>query len=68
MAQVLCPQCNERLGMPIAYGMPGPDLIDSAERGEVVLGGGCIDPESPTHRCKACGHEWITERATPSHD
>lgn len=68
MDQALCPRCKQGLGMPIAYGMPVLDMMESAELGEVVLGGCCIDPDSPTHRCKACGHEWITERATPSHD
>lgn len=67
MAQVLCPRCNEQLGVPIAHGMPGPDMVESASRGEVVLGGCCIDTDSPTHRCKACGHEWIAERVTLSH-
>lgn len=37
--------------MPIVYGLPGPDLFEAAERGEVRLGG-CIMPSGPT--CPLC--------------
>ena len=43
--------------MPIVYGLPAPELFESADRGEVVLGG-CVvgfPGEDPTHACKACG-------------
>lgn len=40
----------------IVRGMPGPELIEAAERREVVLGG--CDPDGPTHQCRLCGRTW----------
>lgn len=39
----------------IAYGMPGPELFQAAERGEVVLGGCILGlAGSFTHACPTC--------------
>lgn len=43
--------------MLIVYGMPGPELFEAAERGEVLIGGCVITGDDPTHGCTA-GHEW----------
>lgn len=40
---------------PIVYGMPGPELVRSWERGEVELGGCCISDDLPLFRCSRCG-------------
>lgn len=56
-----CPTCGAP-GVPIIYGMPGPELVDAAERGEVVIGGCFITGDDPTHTC-AAGHEWKVSRA-----
>jgi hypothetical protein len=40
---------------PIVYGMPGEELFDLSERGEVELGGCCIDDHMPRFRCRRCG-------------
>ena len=53
---VRCPACG-RPGIPIVYGLPGPETFVAAERGEVVIGGCCIAIENPTHEC-AAGHRW----------
>ena len=50
----LCPVCG-RTTIPIAYGMPGPGLMELAERGVVRLGGCVIEDNQPTHECPA-GH------------
>ena len=51
-----CPRCG-RPGVPIVYGLPGPELMEAAERGEVALGG-CVIPDAPpSHECEA-GHAW----------
>lgn len=60
---MLCPECGSADVVPIVYGLPAPELFESAERGGVVLGG-CVvgfDGEDPTHACKACGARFNAE-------
>jgi hypothetical protein len=48
--------------MPIVYGLPGPELFEASMRGEVALGGCCIEPGfSRNRRCHTCQYEWISE-------
>lgn len=54
MTTARCPNCGER-PTPIAYGLPGPDLIDAAQRGRVVLGGCVIGDDDPVAACRRCG-------------
>jgi hypothetical protein len=49
-----CERCG-RPSLPIVYGLPGPGLMEAAERGAVVLGGCAIEDDQPTHQC-AAGH------------
>ncbi|MGK2949898.1 MAG: hypothetical protein ACSLFP_15105 [Acidimicrobiales bacterium] len=56
----LCPTCGAP-GVPIAYGMPGPEMSAAAERSEIILGGCMIEPDQPTHQCRA-KHRWQDER------
>jgi hypothetical protein len=51
-----CPWCGLP-SAPIVYGLPSERMFAAAERGEVVLGGCCIDLAMPTHECIA-GHRW----------
>jgi len=44
----------------IVYGLPGPEMFEAAERGEILLGGCVIGPDSPTTGCPACGHRFST--------
>ncbi len=55
-----CPDCAAPAGRPVLYGMPTPDVLDALATGaiEVVLGGCCIAPTSPSHRCQSCGSEF----------
>ena len=53
-----CPSCNETTGVDIVYGMPGLELFEQAERGEIALGGCVIEENQPFYRCLACGFEW----------
>jgi hypothetical protein len=32
--------------VPVAYGLPGPEAFERAERGEIILGGCCVHPFS----------------------
>ena len=48
-----CPKCGEKL-IDIVYGMPGSELFEAAERGEIVLGGCEIFDDQPEYHCKNC--------------
>jgi hypothetical protein len=37
------------------YGLPGPELIEAYQKGEVELGGCVIGNNDPEWRCKECG-------------
>ena len=54
----LCPKCGSSEVVPIAYGMPGSELVEAYERGEVELGGCVVTDRDPEWHCKTCGHEW----------
>lgn len=55
----LCPHCLF-LGEPvrIVYGLPGPEALGRAKRGEIKLGGCMVSAGKPTYHCQRCGHEW----------
>jgi len=53
-----CPECGSEDTLEIVYGHPTQELSEEAERGEVVLGGCCIDGGAPDRVCRACGHNW----------
>jgi hypothetical protein len=55
----ICPVCGAT-GVPIVYGLPGADLIEQEDRGEVALGGCVISDFSPTFQCPTCENEWGT--------
>lgn len=45
-----CPVCGSG-SLPIVYGLPGYELMEAAERGEVALGGCLVWDEQPDRRC-----------------
>jgi hypothetical protein len=51
-----CPRCGvaERV-VHIEYGLPAPEMIEQAKRGEIALGGCSIANGSPNWYCKGCG-------------
>ena len=52
-----CPNCGTK-GTPIVYGYPTYEAFENEQKGEIILGGCCITPNSPTKVCKNCGKEW----------
>ena len=52
-----CPACAEPEGVSIAWGAP-----DEFERTDEGLGGCRLQPDPPTTRCRACGHQRGAER------
>ena len=53
-----CPKCESDNVVPIVFGYPNEELLESAARGEVSLGGCCVAADDPEWRCKDCEHEW----------
>ena len=49
-----CPACGSRAAEPIAYGYPSAQMWEAEQRGEVVLGGCLVGPESPAYECRDC--------------
>jgi hypothetical protein len=43
---------------PIAYGLPGEELMEEASRERVVLGGCRIIEDDPRLACLDCDHRW----------
>lgn len=49
-----CPACGSTDAVRIVYGLPGADLFEAADGGEVRLGGCLIGEESPDYECRSC--------------
>jgi hypothetical protein len=50
-----CPKCGKKKVKSIAYGLPiGPDSFAPNE----IIGGCCIDNDSPGWHCENCKYEW----------
>lgn len=55
----VCPVCGGKL-VPIVYGEPMGELMEMAERGEIVIGGCCIEVDEkgrslmPEWACTNC--------------
>lgn len=56
-----CPNCGKTRVVKIAYGMPASELFEAAERGEVALGGCCINEFDPSWTCLDCEAEIFRE-------
>ncbi len=61
-----CPRCHSDEVLPIAYGMPSPEMVEGSAAGRVALSGCVVWPEAPDWRCVKCGHEWRSEEAAGS--
>lgn len=53
-----CPKCGSHEVVKIIYGLPGPELVEKSERGEVLLGGCIVKEDNPDRACKSCRHRW----------
>lgn len=51
-----CPNCGSANWIPIAYGLPGPEMMTAGDRGEILLGGCMFQYED--RYCRQCGHKW----------
>lgn len=48
-----CPKCGKKLAR-IIYGLPSPEMSESAARGNVFLGGCSTSDEMPSYHCYHC--------------
>jgi len=51
------PKCNSNNLIPIIYGMPGIDLVEKENKGEIKFGGCIVMPDSPKWYCEDCKSE-----------
>ena len=56
-----CPTCGSDRVVPVVYGMPGFELGEAADRGELVLGGCLISEDNPDLACLSCDARWKSE-------
>lgn len=49
-----CPNCQSTNVVAIGYGLPTSEALKMVERGERMLGGCVLSPDSPMWFCKAC--------------
>jgi hypothetical protein len=58
-----CPRCGG-VAIPIVHGLPGLELFEAADRGEVALGGCMVFDEQPEWVCRGvdCGLEFVAIR------
>lgn len=48
-----CPVCGKTdMVIPIAYGFPGPSMMEDSKKGELKLGGCLITDSDPEWYCK----------------
>lgn len=52
-----CKHCGGKVA-PVLYGEPSPEMMEAADRGEVVLGGCCISADGPDYQCPVCGQRY----------
>lgn len=50
----ICPKCRSEKVVPIVYGLPGPEMFEAAERGEISLGGCELSFDNPVVECLDC--------------
>ena len=61
MRPIKCPKCEYDSFAEILYGLVVTDdseLNEKLNSGKTVLGGCCIDEDSPAWHCNKCKHEW----------
>ena len=57
--KAVCPNCKSNNVVPIAYGYPGPEMIDEFKEGKIHIGGCMIEEDSPDFHCNECEREWV---------
>lgn len=58
----ICPHCGSGKTATILYGMPAPEAMEQAERGEIVLAGCVVSGIDPQLACRDCGSLWSSSQ------
>ena len=53
-----CPECGSAEVVRIVFGYPTSEMFEASDRGEVELGGCCVEIDDPEWHCKDCEHRW----------
>jgi hypothetical protein len=53
-----CPKCGSSEYIPIVYGLPSLEGFEKSRRGEIILGGCCVGPDSKRRVCKKCRYNY----------
>ena len=56
--KAVCPACKSNNVVPIAYGLPGFEMIEEANKGKIHLGGCVIEEGAPDFHCNDCERDW----------
>ena len=57
-----CPECFSKKSIAkIQYGYPGVEMIEQAEKEEIILGGCSVTDDDPDYHCNNCEYEWKKE-------
>jgi hypothetical protein len=53
-----CQECQSENVAAIEFGFPSPEMIEGSDKGDIILGGCCVDVDNPEWHCMGCEHEW----------
>ena len=67
MKKSYCPKCgNKKDVIEIVYGFPTDEAMEKSKRGEIKLGGCCVNEDNPDWHCKSCQISFKTGRCFAS--
>lgn len=61
-AESICPHCGSDKTAAILYGMPAPEAVEQAQRGEIVLAGCVVSDHDPERACRECASLWSSSQ------
>lgn len=58
--KIACPFCGSENYARYSYGMHilDKELEEKLNKGEIILGGCCISPDSPKYHCNSCNKDF----------
>jgi hypothetical protein len=60
-----CPKCHGHNVVRIQYGYPTPDVLEAAQRGELVIGGCVVRHDMPRQACRDCDTQYFEAATSP---
>lgn len=57
-----CPKCNKRNSIRIVYGYPGDEMMESSQKGDIILGGCIVERNSLDRYCRTCSSAWLSTK------